>query len=128
MAEIRELSTASAPAAVGPYSQAIVAGGFVFASGQLGLRPDTGAFAGDSAAAQAEQALKNLSAVLEAAGSGLPLAVKMTIFLADMADFSSVNEVYQRFLMKPFPARSCVQVAALPKGGRVEIEAIAILK
>lgn len=119
------VSTGKAPAAIGPYSQAISAGGFIFVSGQLGIDPETGSFAGPDAAAQAAQALRNLGAVLEAAGSSLERVVKTTIFLAEMEDFQRVNEVYASFFTGVKPARSTVQVARLPKDGRVEIEAIA---
>lgn len=116
--------TGGAPSAIGPYSQAIAVDGFVFCSGQLGLEPVSGELV-EGVAAQAERALRNLSAVLDAAGMTLGDVVKTTIFLADMADFAAVNEVYARFLPDPPPARSTVAVAALPKGGLVEIEAIA---
>jgi 2-iminobutanoate/2-iminopropanoate deaminase len=116
--------TGGAPSAIGPYSQAIAVDGFVFCSGQLGLEPVSGELV-EGVAAQAERALRNLSAVLDAAGMTLADVVKTTIFLADMADFAAVNEVYARFLPDPPPARSTVAVAALPKGGLVEIEAIA---
>lgn len=119
------VSTGKAPAAIGPYSQAISAGGFIFVSGQLGIDPGTGSFAGPDAAVQAAQALRNLGAVLEAAGSSLERVVKTTIFLAEMEDFQRVNEVYASFFTDVKPARSTVQVARLPKDGRVEIEAIA---
>ena len=118
------VSTTAAPAAIGPYSQAIASGGLVICSGQLGLDPATGELVA-GVEAQAERALKNLAAVLDAAGLGFGDVVKTTIFLADMGDFAAVNEVYARFMPDPPPARSTVQVAALPKGGLVEIEAIA---
>ena len=121
------ISTAQAPAAIGPYSQAIRADGYLFCSGQLGLDPATGDFVAGDVGAQAEQALRNLGAVLEAAGLAFGDVVKTTIFLADMADFATVNGVYGRFVTDPPPARSTVAVAALPKGGRVEIEATARL-
>jgi 2-iminobutanoate/2-iminopropanoate deaminase len=121
------ISTAQAPAAIGPYSQAICADGYLFCSGQLGLDPATGDFVAGDVGAQAEQALRNLGAVLEAAGLTFEDVVKTTIFLADMADFAAVNGVYGRFVTDPPPARSTVAVAALPKGGRVEIEATARL-
>ena len=122
------IATAEAPAAIGPYSQAISAAGFLFCSGQLGLDPASGDFAGGDVEAQAARAMLNLGNVLEAAGCTFEDVVKTTIFLADMADFAVVNGVYGRFLPDPPPARSTVQVAALPKGGRVEIEAIARLR
>jgi 2-iminobutanoate/2-iminopropanoate deaminase len=118
------ISTGSAPGAIGPYSQAIRSGDMVFCSGQLGLDPISGELA-DGVEAQAERALRNLQSVLDAAGLGFDDVVKTTIFLADMADFAAVNAVYGTFMADPPPARSTVQVAALPKGGRVEIEAIA---
>lgn len=120
--------TPEAPAALGPYSQAIAAGGFLFCSGQLGLDPATGDFAGGDVEAQAARALMNLGNVLEAAGCTFEDVLKTTIFLADMADFATVNAVYGRFVTDPPPARSTVEVTALPKGGRVEIEAIARLR
>jgi 2-iminobutanoate/2-iminopropanoate deaminase len=120
--------TPEAPAALGPYSQAIAAGGFLFCSGQLGLDPATGDFAGGDVESQAARALMNLGNVLEAAGCTFEDVTKTTIFLADMADFATVNAVYGRFVTDPPPARSTVEVAALPKGGRVEIEAIARLR
>ena len=119
------ISTPHAPGAIGPYSQAIRAGGYLFCSGQLGLDPATGEFAAGDVGAQAEQALRNLTAVLAVAGLSFADVVKTTIFLADMADFATVNGIYARFVTDPPPARSTVAVAALPKGGRVEIEAIA---
>jgi 2-iminobutanoate/2-iminopropanoate deaminase len=119
------ISTSHAPGAIGPYSQAIRADGYLYCSGQLGLDPATGAFVAGDVEAQAEQALRNLVAVLEVAGLTFADVVKTTIFLADMADFATVNGVYGRFVTDPPPARSTVAVAALPRGGRVEIEAIA---
>jgi len=119
------ISTGGAPGAIGPYSQAIVAGGLLFCSGQLGLDPTTGELV-DGVEAQAARALGNLMAVLDAAGLGPGDVAKTTVFLADMADFAAVNAVYGRFFPDPPPARSTVQVAALPKGGRVEIEAVAV--
>ncbi len=121
------IKTDAAPSAIGPYSQATVANGFVFTSGQLGVVPATGEFVGETALEQAEQVMKNLSAVLEAAGSSLGKAVKATVFLSDMSDFAEVNEVYKKYFSEPYPARSCVQVAALPKGGKVEVELVAAL-
>ena len=118
------VSTAGAPAAIGPYSQGIDADGLVFCSGQLGLDPATGELA-EGVEAQAERALRNLQAVLDAAGATFADVVKTTIFLVDIGDFAAVNAVYTRFMPDPPPARSTVGVGALPKGGRVEIEAIA---
>lgn len=121
------ISTTHSPAAIGPYSQAIRADGYLFCSGQLGLDPATGDFVASDVAAQAEQALRNLGAVLEAAGLTFGDVVKTTIFLADIGDFAAVNGVYGRFVTDPPPARSTLAVAALPRGGRVEIEATARL-
>ncbi len=121
------VATPRAPAAIGPYSQAIAAGGFLFCSGQLGLDPATGDFAGPDVEAQAERSMTNLRNVLDAAGCTFEDVVKTTVFLADIADFAAVNAVYGRFVSDPPPARSTVQVAALPKGGLVEIEAVALL-
>ena len=118
------IATSGAPGAIGPYSQAIAIDGLLFCSGQLGLDPATGELV-EGVEAQAERSLRNLSAVLDAAGLAWADVVKTTIFLADMADFAAVNAVYGRFMPDPPPARSTVAVAALPKGGLVEIEAIA---
>jgi 2-iminobutanoate/2-iminopropanoate deaminase len=118
------IQTNGAPAALGPYSQAIRSGDLVFCSGQLGLDPATGELA-DGVEAQAERALRNLQSVLDAAGLGFDDVVKTTIFLADVNDFAAVNAVYAKFMPAPPPARSTIGVAALPKGGLVEIEAIA---
>jgi 2-iminobutanoate/2-iminopropanoate deaminase len=118
------ISTQDAPAAIGPYSQAIAVGDLVFCSGQLGLDPATGELV-TGVEAQAERALRNLTAVLDAAGSTWSDVVKTTIFLADIADFGVVNGVYATFMPDPPPARSTFAVGALPKGGRIEIEAIA---
>ena len=118
------IATGAAPAAIGPYSQAIRAGDFVFTSGQLGLEPETGVLK-EGVTAQTEQALDNLTALLASAGASLEDVVKTTIFLADMADFQTVNAVYGARFRGAAPARSTVQVAALPRGGLVEIEMIA---
>ena len=118
------IQTNGAPAAIGPYSQAISAGELVFCSGQLGLDPATGELA-DGVEAQTERSLRNLAAVLDAAGLGFADVVKTTIFLADVADFATVNAVYARFMPDPPPARSTIGVGALPKDGLVEIEAVA---
>ena len=115
----------NAPKAIGPYSQAIRAGEFLYLSGQLGMNPETGKLAGDTVALQAEQACKNIEAILSAAGLSMDNVIKTTCFLADMADFAAFNEVYAKhFVIKP--ARSCVAVKALPAGGLCEIETIAI--
>lgn len=114
-----------APKAVGPYSQGIAVGGFVFTSGQLPLDPATGTMP-EGIEAQAKQSLNNVKAVLEAAGSGMGKVVKVTIFLKDMNDFAKVNEIYATYFSKDYPARSCVQVARIPRDALVEIEAIAV--
>lgn len=119
------ISTDDAPAAAGPYSQAIRAGDLVFTAGQLGTDPTTGEMP-DAIAEQAERALANLAAILTAAGSGMDRLVKVTVYLADIADWPAVNEVYARAVPEPFPARSAFAVRDLPKGARVEIEAIAL--
>lgn len=125
MSERRVVQTDTAPGAIGPYSQAIVAAGLVFAAGQVGLDPATRQLR-EGVEAQAEQAVANLRSVLEAAGSGLERVVKATIFLSDMGDFAAVNEVYARAMIEPFPARSTVAVKQLPAGALVEIEVIAL--
>jgi 2-iminobutanoate/2-iminopropanoate deaminase len=121
------VKTDRAPGAIGPYSQAIKAGGFVFASGQIPIDPETGAFVPGGVGEQTEQVLKNLSAVLEAAGSSLAQVVKTTVFLADMSEFSAMNEVYGKFFTSAPPARATVAAAGLPRDARVEIEAVALL-
>ncbi|MDR1019592.1 MAG: RidA family protein [Synergistaceae bacterium] len=121
----KTVSTADAPAAVGPYSQAVWAGDFLYCSGQLGLDPATGALAGPDTASQAERSLLNVKAILESQGLDMSDVVKSLIFLTDMSDFKTVNEVYAKFFSSSPPARSCVAVKALPLGGSVEIEAIA---
>ncbi len=117
--------TDRAPKPVGPYSQAIRSQGLVFVSGQLGIDPETGALASGDIAQETEQALRNLAAVLAAAGTGMDRVVKVTVFLTDMNQFGRMNEVYARYFPQAAPARSAFQVAALPKGAAVEIEAIA---
>ncbi|MGK2850910.1 MAG: RidA family protein [Candidatus Limnocylindrales bacterium] len=119
------VTTTGAPAAIGPYSQGISLDGFIFCSGQLGLDPATGDLVSGGVEAQAERALRNLTAVLDAAGATMADVVKTTIFLADISDFAAVNAVYARHMADPPPARSTFAVGALPKGGLVEIEAIA---
>lgn len=123
---MKQIITASnAPAALGPYSHAVAADGFLFTSGQIGLDPSTGKMAGDSIQEQTEQVMRNLEAVLAANGMTFSDVIKTTIFLADLADFTTVNSIYgSRFPVNP-PARSCFQVAALPAGAKIEIEAIA---
>lgn len=119
------VSTPNAPAALGPYSQAVDTGSTVYCSGQLGLDPATGNLA-DGVQAQTHQALRNLQAVLNEAGLSLDNVVKTTVFVQDLADFGTVNEIYGTYFHGGFPARSCVQIAALPKGALVEIECIAV--
>lgn len=125
MGDTRIVHTDQAPAAIGPYSQAVVSDGWVFCSGQIALDPSTGEVVGGDAARQADQVMKNLARVLEAAGSSLDAVVKTTIFLADMNDFGAVNEVYAKHLGDHRPARATVAVATLPKSVDVEIECIA---
>lgn len=122
------IETKNAPQAIGPYSQAIKAAGLVFASGQIPIDPSTGEFVTGGVGEQTEQVLKNLSAVLEAAGTGLGNVIKTTVFLADMKDFVAMNEVYGQFFTVDPPARATVQAAGLPRGALVEIEAIALAK
>ena len=122
----RAIESSRAPKPVGPYSQAIDAGGFVFVSGQLGMDPETGNLA-EGVEAQAGKALANIAAILEAAGLEMKDVVKVTIFLTDMGDFPKVNEVYAGYFSEPWPARACVAVAGLPKGALVEMECIAAL-
>ncbi len=121
------VSTPAAPAAIGPYSQAIVANGFVFASGQVPLDPASGQIVAGDIREQTQRVMENLRAVLEAAGSSLDAAVKTTCFLRDLADFAAFNEVYSTFFTADPPARSTVQVAALPRGAAVEVEVIALV-
>ncbi|MER3429488.1 MAG: reactive intermediate/imine deaminase [Blastocatellia bacterium] len=121
------VSTDKAPGAIGPYSQAIKVNGIVFCSGQIPIDPATGEFAAGGVAEQTEQVLKNLSAVLEAAGTSLDKVVKTTVFLADMNDFGTMNEVYGRYFDSNKPARATVQAARLPRDARVEIECIAVI-
>ena len=123
--EKKPIQTAKAPAAIGPYSQGIDLGSVVFTSGQIPVDPATGLIPEDIKA-QAEQSLKNVKAVLEAAGTGMDKVVKTTVFISDMNDFAAVNEVYASFFPEPCPARSCVEVSRLPKDVKLEIEAIAV--
>jgi 2-iminobutanoate/2-iminopropanoate deaminase len=120
----KAIQSNEAPAAIGPYSQAIYSGGMVYVSGMLGIDPADGNLKA-TVTEQAEQALKNLSSVLKEAGTDMGRVVKTTVFITDMGAFGAVNEIYARYFTAPFPARSCVQVSALPKGGLFEIEAIA---
>lgn len=121
------IQTEKAPKAIGPYSQAVKTSGLVYLSGQIPIDPDTGQFVSGGVSEQTEQVLKNLSAVLEAAGSGLNRVVKTTVFLADMNDFAEMNQVYEKFFTSEPPARSTVQAAGLPRNARVEIDAIAVV-
>lgn len=122
---MKAISTNNAPAAIGPYSQAIEAGGLVFASGQLPINPSTGAFPEGGIKEQTRQSILNAQAILESAGCSLSNVVKTTVLLADIADFAAMNEVYASFFSDPFPARSAFAVRDLPKGALVEIEMIA---
>ena len=122
---IKQIITDKAPAAIGPYSQALDLGNMVFVSGQIPVDPATGKMA-DTVEEQAVQALTNLKNVLAAAGLGMEQVVKTVVFLADLADFAVVNGIYESFFKAPYPARSCVQVAAIPKGAKLEIECIAV--
>lgn len=123
--EKKAIHTELAPAAIGPYSQAVQAGDFIYVSGQLPVDPATGAFAAQEIAGQTEQSLKNIKAILKQAGIGMDRVVKTTVFLKDIADFAAMNEVYATFFEAPYPARAAVEVACLPKDALVEIEAIA---
>ena len=122
---MKAIHTDKAPAAIGPYSQAIEANGFVYASGQLPIDPATGNFPEGGVAAQTRQSILNAENILQAAGTDLKHVVKTTVYLADMADFGTMNEVYAQFFSEPFPARSAVAVKDLPKGALVEIEVLA---
>ena len=123
----QRIHTNDAPAAVGPYSQAIQTGNLLFTAGQVALDPATGELVGTDVAAQTEQVLRNLRAVLAAAGTDFAHVIKTTVFLQSMSDFAAMNAVYARHFPEPFPARSTVEVGALPKGGLVEIECVALL-
>lgn len=120
------INTGKAPKAIGPYSQAIKAQGFIFTSGQIPLDPRTGDMVGTNASEQATQVLENLKAVLDAAGANLNDIVKITCFLDSIEDFGAVNEVFSRYFDGDYPARSCMEVGALPKGALVEVEAVAV--
>lgn len=121
---MKVIYTEKAPAAIGPYSQAVISGGFLFASGQIGVNPATGEVSGSDITSQAEQVCKNISAVLEEAGTGFEKVVKTTCFIADMADFATFNAVYEKYFVSK-PARSCVAVKQLPKSLLCEVEVIA---
>jgi len=122
------ISTDRAPRAIGPYSQAVRVGNLIFASGQIPIDPATGEFVAGGIAEQTEQVMRNLRAVFEAAGAELSQVIKTTVFLADMDDFTAMNEVYGRFFSENSPARATVQAAGLPRDARVEIEAIAVVE
>ena len=121
------IATGNAPAAIGPYSQAIHAGNTVYVSGQLPIDPATGEFAGDDIKAQTKQSLTNIQNILKEAGTDMGAVVKTTVLLKNIADFAAMNEVYATFFEAPFPARAAFQVAALPKDALVEIEAVAVI-
>ncbi|MBQ6601098.1 MAG: RidA family protein [Clostridia bacterium] len=123
---IKKISTEKAPAAIGPYSQAISTGTMLYTSGQLGINPENGELEGNDITAQAEQVMKNLGAVLEEGGTSFDNIVKTTCFLADMADFAAFNAVYSKYITSA-PARSCVAVKTLPKNALVEVEAVAVI-
>lgn len=123
---MKAISTDKAPGAIGPYSQAIEAGGMVFASGQLPIDPQTGAFAEGGVKGQTRQSITNAMRILEAAGTDLAHVVKTTVYLSDMGDFAAMNEVYAEFFSSPYPARSAVAVKTLPKNALVEVECIAV--
>lgn len=122
----RAVATDQAPKAIGPYSQAVRAGRWLFCSGQIGLDPASGELVGGGVTAETTRVLENLSAVLQAAGASLADVVRTTIYLTDLGDFAPVNEVYARYFSAPFPARATIGVAALPRGAAVEIDAVAV--
>ena len=122
---IKTINTENAPAAIGPYSQAVVAGNMLFVSGQIPLDPQSGETVSGGISAQTKQVLDNLKAVVEAAGSDMANVAKVTIFLTDMQQFAVVNEIYGTYFSAPYPARACVQVSELPKGVEIEMDAIA---
>lgn len=123
---MKQIATSAAPAAIGPYSQAIEANGFIYTSGQLPIDPSTGIFAEGDVREQTQQSLKNVQEILREAGTDLANVVKTTVFLADMNDFAAMNEVYAKFFKAPFPARSAIAVKTLPKNALVEIECVAV--
>jgi len=125
---VQEVRTERAPKPVGPYSQALVAGGFVFCSGQIALDPSSGALVEGGIREQTRRVLSNLKEVLEAAGSGLNKVVKVNAYLSDLGEFQAFNEVYQEFFRPPYPARTTVEVKGLPRGAKVEIDVIALLR
>lgn len=121
----KQVNTNNAPAAIGPYSQAIIVGDTLYASGQIPIDPATGNIESADIKAQAEQVMKNIGAVLESVGLDYADVVKTTVFLTDLKDFGTVNEIYGKYFRQPYPARSCVQIAALPKGSKIEAEIVA---
>ena len=121
----KSIKTNKAPGAIGPYSQAVSANGLVFVSGQLPIKPELGAFAGDDIKSQTAQSLQNIKSILEEAGSSMENVLKVTVFLNDMNDFAGMNEVYATYFSEPYPARAAVEAARLPKDALIEIEAIA---
>ena len=121
----KKLETGNAPAAIGPYSQAVVDDRLVFVSGQLPINPETGKFPSDNVSEQTSQSLKNIREILKEAGYGMENVMKTTVFLQDMNDFAAMNAVYEKFFTEPYPARAAFQVAKLPQGAKVEIEAVA---
>lgn len=123
---MKTIQTTKAPAAIGPYSQAVEANGFVFASGQLGINPATGEFVEGDVQAQTRQALTNARAIMNEAGLDLNNVIKTTVFLSDMANFAAMNEIYAEFFSEPYPVRSAVAVKTLPKNALVEVECIAV--
>lgn len=123
----KAVSTTNAPAAIGPYSQAVQVNKTIYVSGQIPIDPATGEFAGEDIAAQTRQSLTNIRQILAAAGADMTNVVKTTVLLSDIADFAAMNEVYAEFFAEPYPARAAFQAAAIPKGAKVEIEAIAVL-
>lgn len=126
MTKLEEIKASQAPAAIGPYSQAVQEGGTIYVSGQLPINPATGEFAGADIRAQARQSLENIKAILAAAGTDMAHVVKTTVLLQDMADFAAMNEVYAEYFSEPYPARAAFQVVKLPKDALVEIEAVAV--
>lgn len=122
----KAIHTRKAPAAIGPYSQAIDAGTFIFTSGQIPIEPSTGQVVNGGIKEQTARVLENLKSVLEAAGSGMDKVVKTTVFMKDLSDFAAMNEVYQKYFSEPYPARSCVEVNRLPRDVLIEIEAVAL--
>ena len=122
---MKKVSTPNAPAAIGPYSQGIIAGGLLFASGQIPLDPATGTIVSGGIEAQAHQAFTNVKNLVEAAGTTMSAVLKVTVFMADMADFAAVNAIYAQYFTEPYPARSAVEVKSLPKGALIEVDVIA---